>query len=225
MSASSLNLIWCDLEFTHLDLDRTRILQAAMLVTTPELVPVAPPAASSGSPVPGGDGPLAGAAGSLEGLNFLVRLTADEAALASDWVQANQGELLTRCQEDPAALPVAEVERRMLTYLREACGVEQPDPSPRSRPLLAGNTVHKDYTVLERFMPTLVDNLSYRLVDVSGIKELRRRWYPEVPDFDKATQAREYLPDLSLEGSEHDALYDIKCSLAELRYYRERLFR
>lgn len=202
-----LNLVWCDLEFTNLELDRTRILQAAMLVTTPELEPVPPPG------------------GSAEGLCHFVRITPAEAELASDWVKANQGELLALCQTE-AAVPPAEVERHLLSYVEATCGHDAgPEGAPAARPLLAGNSIHMDKAVLERCMPKLSRGLHYRLVDVSGLKELRRRWYPGVPEFDKAAMARDWLPDLTLEGGEHDALYDVKCSLAELRYYRARLFR
>ena len=215
--SNPLNLIWCDLEFTHLDLARTRVLQAAMLVTTPDLEPVPPrrPGANREADPTPTEGPL-------EGLNHLVRITPEEAASASDWVRANQAELLARCQTD-AALPPAEVERRMIDYLEATC--VPTGSGEESKPLLAGNTVHMDRAVLERCMPELARRLHYRLVDVSGLKELRRRWYPGVPEFEKPTMARDWLPDLSLEGEEHDALFDVKCSLAELRYYRETLFR
>jgi oligoribonuclease len=208
-----LNLVWCDLEFTHLDLDRARVMQAAMLVTTPELEVIAPPGLRPSAEAP------------LEGLEFLVAVRPEEAELASDWVQAQQGELLARCQGEDA-LPPAEVERRLIDYVVAACGTAGVPPgSVREQPLLAGNSVHKDQAVLERCMPALFARLHYRLVDVSGLKELRRRWYPQVPEFDKDAMARHWLPDLSLAGTEHDALYDVKCSLAELRYYRSTLFR
>jgi oligoribonuclease len=215
MPRSALNLIWCDLEFTDLDASRARILQAAMLVTTPELEPIFPP----------GD--------AADGLSLLVRITPREAASASAWVRENQAELLARCQTDPAGLSLVEVEARMLAYLQATCEVPA-DAAPDGRekatlrtqnPLLAGNSVHKDHSVLERWMPAFTSRLSYRLVDVSGLKELRRRWYPEVAPFEKESMARDWLPDLALEGAEHDALYDVKCSLAELRYYRKQLFR
>jgi oligoribonuclease len=206
---SALNLVWCDLEVA-----RTSILQAALLITTPELVPVAAPGL--------GDG----------GLMHLVRITAAQAAEASEWVRGNQGDLLATCQSDPAALPVEEVERRMLAYLESACVVPsdgaatpaEADRLRRENPALAGNSVHKDYAVLERWMPTFVSKLTYRLVDVSALKELRRRWSPDLPAFDKQSMARDWLPDLALDGAEHDALYDIKCSLAELRFYRATMF-
>jgi len=216
MTTSPLNLIWCDLEFTNLEPERAHVLQVAMLVTTPELEPLAPPA-------DGTSGARAEASAPVDGLSFLVRVTPDQAAQASAWVRANQGELLARCQTDPGALPPAEAERRLVAYVEATCGAVSDDV--RESPLLAGNSVHKDQAVLERRMPTLASRLHYRLVDVSGIKELRRRWYPDVPAFDKDSMARDWLPDLPLAGAEHDALYDVKCSLAELRYYRDKLFR
>ena len=138
-------------------------------------------------------------------------------------IRPQRAELLARCQTDPAALAIPEVERRMLEYLAATCEVPsdlggngREKAAPQSQnPLLAGNSVHKDYSVLERWMPDFIGRLSYRLIDVSCLKELRRRWYPGVPAFDKETMARDWLPDLVLDGAEHDALYDVKCSLAE----------
>ena len=76
---------------------------------------------------------------------------------------------------------------------------------------LCGNSVHHDRRFLAREMPALNAYLHYRIVDVSTIKELVRRWYP------KAFQAP------SKKGA-HRALGDIEESLRELRWYRERVF-
>jgi oligoribonuclease len=212
MEPSPLNLFWCDMEFTDLDPARARILEVAVLVTTPELEPL---------PLPGG---------SREGWSACVRITPQEAETASAWVRQNQAELLARCLGDPAALPLAEVEEHLIECLAATCGVpaaanDEGETERHRLPLLAGNSVHKDHSFLERWMPDLARRLSYRLIDVSCLKELRRRWHPLVPAFDKDAMAQAWLPDLRLEGAEHDALYDVKCSLAELRYYREHLFR
>jgi oligoribonuclease len=80
---------------------------------------------------------------------------------------------------------------------------------PRTAPL-AGNSVWKDKQFLERYMSDVVDSLHYRLVDVSTIKELARRWYPAI----KAPKKKE----------SHRALDDIRESIAELQFYRDKLF-
>ncbi|MCW2848361.1 MAG: oligoribonuclease [Marmoricola sp.] len=98
-----------------------------------------------------------------------------------------------------------DAQEQVLAYVREHC----PDGS---RPPLAGNTVATDRTFLARDMPALEQFLHYRIVDVSSIKELSRRWFP-----------RAYYNAPS-KGGNHRALADIRESIEELRYYREAVF-
>ncbi|RMI40166.1 oligoribonuclease [Streptomyces triticirhizae] len=77
---------------------------------------------------------------------------------------------------------------------------------------LAGNSVGTDRGFLARDMPRLEGHLHYRVIDVSSIKELARRWYPRV-----------YFNSPEKSGN-HRALADIRESIAELRYYREAVF-
>ena len=100
---------------------------------------------------------------------------------------------------------LAEAEQEVLDYIKEHC----PDGS---RPPLAGNTVATDRAFLARDMPGLESYLHYRIVDVSSIKELSRRWYP-----------RAYFAAPTKRGN-HRALADIQESIEELRYYREAVF-
>ena len=80
----------------------------------------------------------------------------------------------------------------------------------RSSPI-CGNSICQDRRFLARHMPKLEDFFHYRNLDVSTLKELARRWYPDVPKFEKA--------------GTHRALDDIRASLDELRYYRETILR
>ncbi len=80
-------------------------------------------------------------------------------------------------------------------------------PEPKTA-LLAGNSVGTDKNFLARDMPEVIDHLHYRIVDVSTIKELSRRWYPKA-----------YYSAPAKDGN-HRALGDIKDSIDELRYYR-----
>jgi len=100
---------------------------------------------------------------------------------------------------------MADAEARVLAYIREHC----PDGS---RPPLAGNTVATDRSFLARDMPGLEAFLHYRIVDVSSIKELSRRWFP-----------RAYFNSPAKSGG-HRALADIQESIEELRYYRQAVF-
>lgn len=85
-------------------------------------------------------------------------------------------------------------------------------PEPRTVPL-CGNSIGTDRRFLAHWLPEIEDHLHYRSVDVSSIKELARRWYP-----DAVAKAP------GKHGS-HRALDDIRESIAELRYYREAVFR
>jgi len=108
-------------------------------------------------------------------------------------------------EELAAGVTLQEAERQVLAYIRKFC-------SEGSRPPLAGNTVATDRSFLVRDMPTLESFLHYRIVDVSSIKELSRRWFP-----------RAYYQAPSKRGN-HRALADIQESIEELRYYREAVF-
>ena len=84
-------------------------------------------------------------------------------------------------------------------------------PDPRTVPL-CGNSIGTDRRFLARWLPEIEEYLHYRSVDVSSVKELAKRWYPEA-----VTKAP------SKHGT-HRALDDIRESIAELRYYREAVF-
>ena len=97
-----------------------------------------------------------------------------------------------------------EAQRIVLEYVRRWV----PD---QGKAPLAGNSVGTDKTFLDRDMPELVEHLHYRIIDVSSIKELARRWYPRV-----------YFSAPAKHGG-HRALADILESIDELRYYRAAL--
>ena len=108
-------------------------------------------------------------------------------------------------EELDGGITLAEAEEQVLAYIREHC-------AEGSRPPLAGNTVGTDRLFITRDMPDLDAFLHYRIVDVSSIKELSRRWYP-----------RTYFNSPTKRGN-HRALADIQESIEELRYYREAVF-
>jgi len=104
-----------------------------------------------------------------------------------------------------AGQTVAQAQSAALGYIQKWV------PEPRRAPL-AGNSVATDRSFLARDMPELEDHLHYRIIDVSSIKELARRWYPRV-----------YFASPQKHGG-HRALADIRESIEELKYYREALF-
>jgi oligoribonuclease len=107
--------------------------------------------------------------------------------------------------ELPGGITLAEAQDLVLSYVREHV------PEARKAPL-CGNSIATDRSFLARDLPRLDEYLHYRMVDVSSVKELARRWYPRV-----------YFASPVKKGG-HRALADIRESIAELRYYREAVF-
>ena len=81
-----------------------------------------------------------------------------------------------------------------------------------TRPVLAGNSIHQDRRFIRRYMPRLDKRLHDRMVDVSTIKELAKRWYPGIMEARPA------------KNETHRALDDVRESIDELRFYRTRIF-
>jgi oligoribonuclease len=104
-----------------------------------------------------------------------------------------------------STVTVAAAERQVLEYVRQF--IAEPGAAP-----LCGNSIATDRGFLARDMPTFDQFLHYRMVDVSSIKELARRWYPKVY-FNQPAK-----------GLAHRALADIKESILELAYYRRAIF-
>ena len=98
---------------------------------------------------------------------------------------------------------VAMVEKELLKLIKKYAVKHQ---AP-----LCGNTIHQDRKFMVKYMPTLEAYLHYRNLDISTIKELAKRWYPDVyAGFTK--------------HNKHEALADIHESIIELKYYQEKLF-
>ena len=129
-----------------------------------------------------------------------------EAVLAGmdEWNQTHHGQsgLLQRVRE--SRIDEAEAQQQTIAFLSQFVDGRQ---SP-----MCGNSICQDRRFLARHMPDLEAFFHYRNLDVSTLKELARRWYPEV------------FAGLSKTGS-HLALDDIRESIEELRYYRERMLR
>jgi oligoribonuclease len=104
-----------------------------------------------------------------------------------------------------AGITLAEAQAQVLAYVRAHVTESRKVP-------LRGNSIATDRLFIARDMPELDDFLHYRMVDVSSIKELARRWYP-----------RAYFASPEKHGG-HRALADIRESIKELQYYREAVF-
>jgi oligoribonuclease len=139
-----------------------------------------------------------------DGVDVVIAPPAEALAQMGDFVRemhTTSGLL----DELEGGVSLEEAQRRVLEYVRT--WVPEPGKAP-----LGGNTVATDRAFLLRDMPELEAHLHYRIVDVSSIKELSRRWYP-----------RAYFAAPTKSGG-HRALADIRESIAELRYYREAVF-
>ena len=137
-----------------------------------------------------------------EGPALVVRPPAEALAGMSDFVRGmhQKNGLLGRLEG--ATTTAAEAERATLAFLEQHC--------TKGTALLCGNSVWKDRSFLEREMPAILGYLHYRIIDVSTVKELVRRWAPS----SAAPKKQET----------HRALDDIRESIAELGWYRSKLF-
>jgi oligoribonuclease len=140
-----------------------------------------------------------------EGLDILIatdpaKLESMESVVREMHTQSGLLEAL-----ETATTTLEDAEQQVLDYVARFV------PDKRKAPL-CGNSIATDRGFIARYMPKLDDHLHYRMVDVSSIKELARRWYPRV-----------YFNSPAKTGG-HRALADIIDSINELRYYRETLF-
>jgi oligoribonuclease len=138
-----------------------------------------------------------------EGVSVIIKPTAAELEQMGDFVRT--------MHIDSGLLPLleggttmADAQDQVLAYVK--------DHVVAGKAPLAGNTVGMDRLFLERDMPELMKHLHYRVVDVSSIKELVRRWYPRV------------FFNAPAKTGGHRALGDIEDSIRELKYYRETVF-
>jgi oligoribonuclease len=139
-----------------------------------------------------------------EGIDLVIKPPAEALDQMEDVVREmhTASGLLT---ELAAGVTLAEAQDQVLGYVRKYIS------EPRRTPL-AGNSIATDRMFIARDMPELDAFLHYRMVDVSSIKELARRWYP-----------RAYFASPRKRGG-HRALADITESIQELRYYRDTVF-
>lgn len=138
-----------------------------------------------------------------EGIDLIIKPSTQAVDHMNDFVRkmhTNSGLI----NEWDDGLTLEEASAQVLSYIKERV------PEQRKAPL-GGNSVGTDKTFLERYMPEVVDHLHYRIIDVSSIKELAKRWYP-----------RTYFASPEKTGN-HRALGDIYDSIDELRYYRAAL--
>lgn len=173
------NLAWLDLEMTGLDPVNDVILQAALIVTSPELEPLEEFVCDVWQPE-----------AALQRMTPFVRQMHEKTGLLSR-VAASRVDL-------------GFLEKLLLERVSGWCAYPA---------VLCGNSIGHDKRFVERWLPGLAGYLSYRTVDVSSLKILVKQWYGDAAAYEKPT------------SQEHDALFDIQQSIAELSHYRASVFK
>ncbi|EHY88536.1 oligoribonuclease [Saccharomonospora azurea] len=140
-----------------------------------------------------------------EGVDLVIHADDDALANMPDVVRDMHARSGLTEEVRRSTMTIEEAEQRALAYIREHV------PDPQSAPL-AGNSIATDRGFIARDMPELDAHLHYRMVDVSSVKELVRRWYPRIY-YAKPEK-----------GLAHRALADIRESIGELEYYRRTAF-
>ncbi|XP_034610439.1 oligoribonuclease, mitochondrial [Trachemys scripta elegans] len=140
-----------------------------------------------------------------EGPNLIINQPDELLDGMSEWCKEHHGKsgLTKAVKESTISLQQAEYE--FLSFVRQQ--------TPPGLCPLAGNSVHADKKFLDKYMPQFMRHVHYRIIDVSTVKELCRRWYPEEFEFAPKKVAS------------HRALDDIRESIKELQFYRNSIFK
>ncbi len=141
-----------------------------------------------------------------EGPDLVVNPGADALAAMDDVVRAMHTRSGLLAAIEASSLKLDEAGSLTLEFIRAHV------PAPRTVPL-CGNSIATDRRFLAAHLRAIEDHLHYRSVDVSTVKELCRRWYPDA------------LASAPAKAGGHRALDDIRESIAELRHYRTTVFR
>ncbi len=139
-----------------------------------------------------------------EGPELVLHQPEELLAGMDDWNREHHGASGLTERVRASGISEAQAEEQVLDFVRAHC-------TPRSAPL-AGNSIWQDRRFLGRYMPRLEGYMHYRVIDVSTVKELARRWMPET------------LAAAPPKGDRHRAMADIRESIAELEYWRSVLF-
>ena len=186
-------LVWVDCEMTGLggpgSVGDDRLLEIAVIVTDSDLSNV------------------------KKGPNLIIHQSDDVLENMNDWCKNmfgwksdgnhEDGKLAQACRD--STVSEEEAERLVIEFVSQHVG--------HGKGLLSGNTVHADKRFLEKYMPNFMKYLHYRILDVSTVKEICSRWYPD--DFAKAPP----------KAWKHRALDDIEASITELEYYKKAIFK
>ncbi|OWZ60163.1 oligoribonuclease [Cryptococcus neoformans c45] len=143
-----------------------------------------------------------------EGINYIIKTPKEVLDNMGDWCTEQHGKsgLTQACLDSPYSYDT--VVEKVLDYIRRWI-------PERGAGLLAGSSVHADMRFMLMGMPEVMKHLSYRILDVSSVKEICRRWYPKVRAQEQESRTTE---------CSHRALDDIRASIQELKFYRDNIF-
>ena len=173
---NDLNLVWLDCEMTGLDPERERLLEIAVIVTSPDL------------------------SVRIEGPVFVIHQSDELLNKMDAWNKGTHGKSGLIDKVKASTVTEAEAEAQLIAFIK-------PFVSKGVSPM-CGNTIGQDRRFLNKYMPKLEAWFHYRNLDVSTLKELSRRWKPEVYNTFKKAQ-------------KHTALADVHESIDEMLHYRE----
>lgn len=180
LEKSDQNLVWIDCEMSGLEPDKERLLEIAVIVTGPRLVP------------------------RIEGPVLVIHQSDALLDRMDAWNKGTHGKSGLIDKVRASTLSEAQAEQQILDFLARYV--------PRNASPLCGNTISQDRRFLVNYMPRLEAFFHYRNIDVSTLKELAKRWRPQLHSAFKKQQS-------------HTALADVHESIDELVYYRETFLR
>ena len=140
-----------------------------------------------------------------EGPEIIIHQSDEVLNGMDDWCTKHHGESGLTEAVKKSKISIQEADELMLDFVQKH--------TPYKCCPLAGNSIHMDRMFLNKYMKKFLNHLHYRIVDVSSIKELSYRWYPEE---DKRKPSKKLS---------HRALDDINESIEELKFYREQIFK
>jgi oligoribonuclease len=176
LGKSDQNLVWIDCEMTGLDPQAERLIEIAVIVTGPHLVP------------------------RVEGPVLVIHQSDEQLNKMDAWNKGTHGRSGLIDKVKASTLTESKAEAQILEFLARYV--------PKGTTPMCGNTIGQDRRFLVNYMPKLEAFFHYRNLDVSTLKELAKRWRPEVYNGFKKQQ-------------KHTALADVHESIDELEHYRE----
>jgi oligoribonuclease len=174
------NLVWIDCEMTGLDPEVDRLIEVAVIVTSPDL------------------------AVRVEGPVLVIHQSDEQLDKMDSWNKGTHGKSGLIDKVKASTVTEERAEQQLIDFMSKY--------APKGMSPMCGNTIGQDRRFLVKYMPKLEAYFHYRNLDVSTLKELAKRWRPDVFNAFKKQQA-------------HTALADVQESIDELLHYREHFLR